>query len=244
MTPEKLHEAIGLLPSDLVTEADRHRGQQPRRKPRIKHIAAMAACFALVLACGLFLSTLGMGGSSKGAPMEMAAAEEPASVQQTPSMAMPDSHAYEEAAPAEGIPAEAEEEFGNPVAGDSSLAPGENASSSTLCIDHAHSPATEPETREDPVEGYCGNTTATLYIDGKAHTLYGDDAIALTDILLNLAYDTESVCRCMAEYAADTETETGFEINLTEYFVRCENGQAALTEQQTEIIREIISRLK
>lgn len=116
MTPEKLHEAIGLLPSDLVAEADRQRTQLPKRKPQIKHFAAMAACFAVILACGLFLSTLGMGGSSKGAPMEMAA-EAPAAAAPTPSMAQPESFAFDsaaaEAAPAEGTPEEAGEVTGN-----------------------------------------------------------------------------------------------------------------------------------
>lgn len=110
MTPEKLHEAIGLLPSDLVSEADACRNQVPKKKSHWKQFAAMAACFAVVLACGLFLSNLGMGGSTKSASMEIAAAEEPAAAQQTPSMAIPDSSPKEEAAPAEGAAAEAEEE--------------------------------------------------------------------------------------------------------------------------------------
>ena len=65
MTPEKLQEAIGLLPSDLVAEADEKRNQLPKKKSQWKPIAAMAACFALVLACGLFLTRMGMGGSAK-----------------------------------------------------------------------------------------------------------------------------------------------------------------------------------
>lgn len=80
MTPEKLQEAIGLLPSDLVAEADEQRNQLPKKKSHRKQLAAMAACFALVLACSLFLTNLGMGGSSKAAAPEsaQAAPEEPA----------------------------------------------------------------------------------------------------------------------------------------------------------------------
>ena len=65
MTPEKLQEAIGLLPSDLVAEADEKRNQLPKEKSQWKPIAAMAACFAVVLACGLFLTRMGMGGNGR-----------------------------------------------------------------------------------------------------------------------------------------------------------------------------------
>lgn len=80
MTPEKLQEAIGLLPSDLVAEADEKRNQLPKKKSQWKPIAAMAACFAAILACGLFLTQMGMGGSAKSAAPEsaLAAPEEPA----------------------------------------------------------------------------------------------------------------------------------------------------------------------
>lgn len=80
MTPEKLHEAIGQLPADLVAEADEKRNQLPKKKSHFKQFAAMAACFALVLACSLFLTQMGMGGSSKAAAPEaaQAAPEEPA----------------------------------------------------------------------------------------------------------------------------------------------------------------------
>lgn len=119
MTPEKLHEAIGLLSSDLVAEADASRNQLPnKKKSHWKQFAAMAACFAVVLACGLFLTQLGMGGSSKGAPMEMAAE---ASAAPAPTMAQSDNSAAgevrDEAAPAE-------EEFRNPVTGDCPFEPG------------------------------------------------------------------------------------------------------------------------
>lgn len=122
MTPEKLHEAIGLLPSDLVAEADAQRRQVPKKKnSHWKQFAAMAACFAVVLACGLFLSNLGMGGSSKSASTEMAAAEEPAAAQPAPTMAQSDHSFREEAAPAEGAAEEPAEKPRDYAAGNSSL---------------------------------------------------------------------------------------------------------------------------
>lgn len=53
MTAETLQDAIGLLPSDLVAEADRIRSRKPKIIPW-KRYAAMAACFALTVSCSLF----------------------------------------------------------------------------------------------------------------------------------------------------------------------------------------------
>lgn len=97
MTPEKLHEAIGMLPSDLVAEADGKRNQLPRKNTHYKQLAAMAACFALVLACGLFLTRLGLGGT-KGASTEMAQAAPEAPAALAPETELKDMEIQEEAA--------------------------------------------------------------------------------------------------------------------------------------------------
>jgi len=58
MTAEKLHDAIGLLPADLVAEADAKR----TRKPRVllwRRCAAAAACL-LVVACGTMMLSWGL----------------------------------------------------------------------------------------------------------------------------------------------------------------------------------------
>ena len=79
MTAEQLHDAIGLLPADLVAEADALRQSKPLRRSHWKHYAAMAACFALVLGCALTVR-LGMDQkmSRSEAVMEAAPAEIPA----------------------------------------------------------------------------------------------------------------------------------------------------------------------
>lgn len=106
MTPEKLHEAIGMLPSDLVAEAEEQRNQLPKKKSHWKQIAAMAACFAVVLACGLFLTQMGMGGSSKSAAPEsaLAAPEEPAAP--APQYETQEEYSAAEEAPSDRAPAE------------------------------------------------------------------------------------------------------------------------------------------
>ena len=53
MTPEQVHDALNLLPSDLITEADKLR--DPKRKPLVLRTwVATAACAALVLILGSF----------------------------------------------------------------------------------------------------------------------------------------------------------------------------------------------
>lgn len=105
--------------------------------------------------------------------------------------------------------------------------------------DHGHTLAEQPQTVADPVIGYCGNTMTTLYIGNESHTFMGGNSVTLTDILINLDY-SEYTCRCPAENRVDTEFGIGYEINLTQGFARCEKGQAALTEEQIEIIAQII----
>lgn len=110
------------------------------------------------------------------------------------------------------------------------------------CVFHAHDPAAEPETVADPVSGYCGNTVTEVTLDGETYSFWGSDSVALTDVLINLAYDPDHICRCPVEFTVDTEFGDGYGVNLTESFARCEAGQAALTAKQAEAIQGILSR--
>lgn len=110
--------------------------------------------------------------------------------------------------------------------------------------EHLHMNALTPQTVEDPVTGYCGNTWTTLYIDGKEYGFMGSNSVALTDLLVNLNYDPNKVCRCMPQYRADTEFGSNYHIHLDYAFVRCDKGQAELTARQVEQIRAIIELAK
>ena len=110
-----------------------------------------------------------------------------------------------------------------------------------FCLD-VHAPAAEPQTVEDPVTGYCGNTVTEVTLDGETYSFWGDDSVTLTDIVINLAYGPEAVCKCLPEFTVDTEFGDGYGVSLTESYVRCEAGQASLTAEQTEIIRGIMER--
>lgn len=78
MNREKLMDAIGLLPGDLLAETDRLR-TAPRKGPVLQRWLALAACFVLVVTAGLFVLRMGMGGSAEKqaaeAPREMALQE-------------------------------------------------------------------------------------------------------------------------------------------------------------------------
>ena len=69
-------------------------------------------------------------------------------------------------------------------------------------------------------------------------------SVTLTDILVNLDYDPMHVCRCRPEYTVDTEFGTGYGINLTAGYARCDKGQADLTQEQIDTIAEIIEWAK
>ena len=71
--------------------------------------------------------------------------------------------------------------------------------------DHTHVPAEDPQTVDDPVTGYCGNTMTTIILDDKEYTFMGSDSVNLTDILINLKYDPMRVCRCAPEFTVKTE---------------------------------------
>ena len=211
MTSEKLHDALNLLPADLVAETDALRTQAKKPQVHWQRWAAMAACLAVVLLAGTMFSRLfGPKGSSKTAaavdkaPMSIAEAADQKN-------AAPNFDAIEEAAPADG--------------------------------GHTHAPAGEPETTDGTEDGYCGNTSVTVTLDGSAHTISGSDAVTLMAILENLDYAPQAICNCLAEFTVETEVGTEYEVNLTEYFARCDAGQAVLTRKQADTIREIVQRL-
>lgn len=106
---------------------------------------------------------------------------------------------------------------------------------------HSHSPANEAQTVEDPISGYCGNTQTTIYYEnGLSCSFMGGDSVYLTDLLVNLKYDPQKLCKCLPEYKVDTEFGTGYGINLTEGYARCDKGQAELTQEQVDRVTKII----
>ncbi|MCI8590158.1 MAG: hypothetical protein HFE77_05550 [Clostridiales bacterium] len=118
---------------------------------------------------------------------------------------------------------------------------------------HAHTPAEEKQTVADPITGYCGNTQTTVSTtnffttvtdtDSFSYTFMGGKSVELTDILINLDYDPDKVCKCECEYNVDTEFGSGYGVNLHDSYARCEKGQADLTQEQVDTIANIIEWL-
>lgn len=107
--------------------------------------------------------------------------------------------------------------------------------------DHSHTLAEQPQTVDDPVTGYCGNTMTTIVLEGKEYTFMGSDSVSLTDIVINLKYDPMRICRCASEFTVKTEFGNPYEVNLNQGYARCEEGQAALTVDQIELIQKILN---
>ena len=115
------------------------------------------------------------------------------------------------------------------------------ASASNQDSGHKHNPAQHPQIVENPYNRTSETLEVTVNVSGKAYTFQGRHAITLTNLLTNLAYDPAQVCDCQAEYTADTQFGAGYEINLTLGFVRCDQGQAALTVTHIKRIGEVIN---
>lgn len=112
---------------------------------------------------------------------------------------------------------------------------------SIVSSDHTHQMAVDEQTVSDPVTGYCGNTQTTIYFDDNTkYTFMYGESVTMTDILINLDYDKGKLCKCLPEYTVDTEFGTGYGINITEGYARCDKGQAELTEEQVDKLKEII----
>ncbi len=227
MTAEKLHDAIGLLPGDLVASTDRLR-TAPRTKVFYwKPILATAACLVLLLSAGLVLQR-------KILPVTGMKTESAVAAPMAPQITMDSAAA--EAPAAEAAPMAPAEDAAGMVE--------ESAAENGPWMDHSHRFAEAKKEAEEVPSGYSGNLVTKVWLDGREYTLHGADSAAMTDILTELAYDPDAVCRCMAEFTVDTESMTGIAVNLSEAFARCEQGQAPLTEEQVRILRDILEGLE
>ena len=113
--------------------------------------------------------------------------------------------------------------------------------------EHAHTLSETDHTVDHEAAGYCGNTVTTIsretWLGGEPWevSFWGDDSVALTDLLLYLDYSGD-ICRCLPEYNVDTEFGTGYGVNLTEGYARHDGGQVSLTAEQVEEIQAILDR--
>ena len=233
MTPEKLHDALNLLPSDLLTATDQLRTAPRAKIIPWKRLLPAAACFVLLMGIGLLIRHE----MPDHIMMKQAAPEAPAAM--APMAPMPESMEITTDAAAPQAPAMDEPMMEAPA----EEAAGSNGGMKEEFItDHSHRFAEETETAGS-TGAYCGNMVTTVCLDGETYSFGSSDSVALTRILKNLPYSPDEVCRCMAEFTVDLETLKNIQVNLDQAFARCEQGQAPLTEEQVQTIRTIIENL-
>ncbi len=106
----------------------------------------------------------------------------------------------------------------------------------SICNDHETN--NEVQYTHEFENVYCGNTVTKIIKGDWEVEFVGDYSVLVTDILRTLNY-ADPTCRCMSEYKIITEFGT-FEVNLTQSFARCENGQAPLNSYEKNAILEAI----
>lgn len=114
--------------------------------------------------------------------------------------------------------------------------------------DHSHQPAREDNVLPHEEAGYCGNTVTTVRQNERLNdepwevSFWGDDSVALTDLLLHLDHSGD-ICRCLPEYYVDTEFgEESYGVSLSSGYARCGDGQVELTQEQIQLIQGILDR--
>ena len=104
-----------------------------------------------------------------------------------------------------------------------------------------HSPAEREQIAKDAhLEGWCGNTQATIFLEGKEYTFMYGDSVALNMIYTNHSFKDKP---CTCDEGILIRTEFGdYTVNTEKHFVRSDKGQGQLTKEQTKNIIEIIER--
>ena len=92
------------------------------------------------------------------------------------------------------------------------------------------------ETPGDPATGQ-----QVITLNGTTYVI-GTEYDTLKDILQNLEYAPHKVCRCLPQYRL-TAPFGSYGIHLTEGYARCEAGQASLTAEQRQTLRQIFDAL-
>ena len=92
---------------------------------------------------------------------------------------------------------------------------------------------------EPPGDPATGQQVITL--NGTAYVI-GAEYDTLKDILQNLEYAPHKVCRCLPQYRL-TAPFGSYGIHLTEGYARCEAGQASLSAEQRQTLRQIFDAL-
>lgn len=112
---------------------------------------------------------------------------------------------------------------------------------------HEHTPFDGNNVIEHVQEGYCGNTYTTVEYKPDVEMLWkrsfmSTNSIAITDMLRYLDYKDE-ICECEPEYRVYTEGGCIYGVSLKHGFVRSDNAQVNLTEEQLAKLSKIMDAI-
>lgn len=175
MTSDQFHDSLTLLPEDLIARADKFRSRKQKVIPT-KRYAALAACFAVLLASAVYVNSL----RQKAAVTEMAAA--------APYSIMQDTGAAADEAP------RMEAAMGTPEASRSTAV--EDNGIAFSCVEtpvnvhstasFAHGPAPSVMVSREDLEGYLSKWERLYLLDSLRDTceIYEEDWFASHDLIL------------------------------------------------------------
>lgn len=184
MTGEQFHDALTLLPEDLIARADEFRSRKPKTIP-LKRYAAIAACFAVLVTSAVLVRTL----RQKSVPSEMAAA--------APYAIMQDAGAADEAPRMEAAKG-APETSGSTAMADSAIpftcAETPDNLNNTACF--AHGPSVTGITSRDELDAYLSKWDRLYLLDALRETcqIYDEDWFAFHDLILLPVDDVTGPC--------------------------------------------------
>lgn len=119
---------------------------------------------------------------------------------------------------------------------------GEDASRET--VQHTHTTTNSDNTVPNKIHATCGNVVSTIHFDKDTfYSFMYTESLTLHEMLTNLNYDSNKLCKCISEYQIEVDTKN-YEINLTQSYARSDDGQVELTEEQVKTLKEVIAWAK
>ena len=98
-------------------------------------------------------------------------------------------------------------------------------------------PAIDPDTIFGPT------VEVSIQLDGQTYLLETKEGMELLSLLKDQAYDVSQLCKCDIEFTVVTEFGVKYHVNLQEGFVRCEQGQAFLSNEDMQKIQSVLGKL-
>ena len=109
---------------------------------------------------------------------------------------------------------------------------------------HVHTLETTDNTVSDKIHATCGNVRSIIHFDKDTfYCFMYEESITLHNMLTNLKYNSDYLCKCLSEYQIEIDTKN-YEVNLSEGYARSDEGQVQLTAEQVQTLREIITWAK